>query len=90
MTVYSWPQGVNKKVFGLKQVYTDNTVKTETDSGLVLAYAKGTWSPRRYELSLHMTKDEFATFDTWFRNTLKGCAGVFSFPDLSLSIPAGR
>ena len=83
MTVYQWPTGVNKRIYGLKQVYQDNTVRTESDSGIVLAYAKGTWTPRRYEASLHMTKTEFEAFDSWYRNTLRGTAGVFSFPDLS-------
>lgn len=83
MTVYDWPDGVNKKAYGVTEIFLDNVQREDTDSGLPLQWAKNTWTPRKWSLSLHMTKKEYGIFNAWWRNTLNGGASPFRFPNLS-------
>lgn len=79
MTIYTWPEGVPKNIYGYKKAINDNRVVTESDSGIVLQYAKNTFVPQSYSFGLHLTDAQEAIFMDWVRNTLNGGAGYFYF-----------
>ena len=79
MTIYDWPEGVPKKIYGLKRSMEDNRVVTESESGIVLQWAKNTFVPLIFSFGLHLTDSEEAIFFNWVRGTLGGGAGYFRF-----------
>lgn len=83
MTIYEWPNGVNKKAYGVSEVYVDNVQREQTDSGLPLQWSRNTWAPRKWTLSLHMTKAEHEIFRRWWMDSLGGGAAPFHFPNLA-------
>lgn len=84
MSAVSWPAGVNTDAYGVETGYIDNAKKSEYDSGRVMQYQKNTAVKRKYSVSFRMTKSEYKLFDTWYKNTLGGNAGSFTFPSFDL------
>lgn len=82
MTIYSWPENVPSKAYGVQPGYADNVIRKESDSGLVLQYAKNTYTQKTYTFGVHMTKKQYALFDAWFKDVLGGGAAPFYFPSL--------
>ncbi|GEM_PF-945082 len=82
MTVYAWPSGVPVKCYGVVPSYEDNRIKTESESGLVIAYCRNTFTAKIWSVSFHWTEAQFREFDRWYRETLGAGAGWFSFPSL--------
>ena len=79
MTIYTWPEGVPKKIYGLKRSVNDNRVVTQSESGIVLQWAKNTFVPRNFSFGLHLTDAQETVFMDWVRNTLSGGSGYFRF-----------
>ena len=79
MTIYTWPEGVPKNVYGVKSSLNDNRIVTESDSGIVLQYAKNTFIPKTFSFGLHLTDQQEKTFMDWVRYTLNGGTGYFRF-----------
>ncbi|MBR7080846.1 MAG: hypothetical protein IKI40_10080 [Treponema sp.] len=83
MTVYSWPEGVPTKCFGVTDSLDDNRVVTKSESGIVLSYSRNTFTPRVWKLSIHMTRPQYELLIAWYRNVLGGGSGWFRYTDLA-------
>ena len=70
------------KLYGVNLGYEDNAIKTQYDSGRVIAMQKNTKNKRKYSLSYAATKAQKLAFYEWYENTLGGNAGTFSAPSL--------
>ena len=84
MTVYSWPSGVPMKASGVTDSLDDNRIVTKSESGIVLSYSRNTFTPRVWDVTIHMTRAQYEALIEWYRTTLGGGAGWFRYPDLSL------
>lgn len=70
--------------YGVTDSLDNNTIKTKSESGLVLSYSRNTFTPRIWSVNIHMTKEEYETLIAWYRDVLGGGSGWFRYPDLSL------
>lgn len=70
------------KLYGVQTGYVDNAIKSEYDSGRVVAIQKNGRNRRRYNVSYAATKTQETAFFNWYENTLGGNAGTFTCASL--------
>lgn len=70
------------KLYGAQVGYEDNAIKTQYDSGRVIAMQKNSRNRRKYSLSYAATQAQKIIFFDWYENTLGGNAGTFTAPSL--------
>jgi|SRR5574344_646215 hypothetical protein len=70
------------KLYGVQTGYVDNAIKTEYDSGRVIAMQRNSKNKRKYAVSYAATKAQKTIFFNWYENTLGGNAGTFTAPSL--------
>lgn len=70
------------KLYGVQLGYEDNAIKTQYDSGRVIAIQKNSKNKRKYAVSYAATKAQKLIFFEWYENTLGGNAGTFTAPSL--------
>ena len=77
--IYQWPAGVPKEFMknGYDDGIADNRLRSPMDIGPGKKRRRSTWTPREVSGSIIMTKDQVATFEAWFNDTLAG--GVYNF-----------
>lgn len=79
MTVFTWPEGVNMRFYGMNQKPKDNVKQTEYISGRTVSYNVNSRCIMTTACSLRLRKkDELSLFWSWYNFTLGGTAGVFS------------
>lgn len=70
------------KLYGVQLGYEDNAIKTQFDSGRVIAMQKNSKNKRKYAVSYAATKAQKIIFFNWYENDLGGNAGTFTAPSL--------
>lgn len=70
------------KLYGAQLGYEDNAIKTQFDSGRVIAMQKNSKNKRKYAVSYAATKAQKTIFFNWYENILGGNAGTFTAPSL--------
>ena len=70
------------KLYGAQLGYEDNAIKTQYDSGRVIAMQRNSKNKRRYSVSYAATQAQKTIFFNWYENTLGGNAGTFTAPSL--------
>lgn len=71
-----------EKLYSVELGYEDNAIKTQFDSGRIIAMQKNSKNKRHYSVSYAANKAQKNIFFDWYENTLGGNAGTFSAPSL--------
>lgn len=73
----TWPNGCNTKFFAFNSKPKDNVQLTEFISGRVVGYRKNTKAQMQIKCQVRFSKNELATFWSWFNDTIGQTSGAW-------------